>query len=94
MLFNSFEFLLFLPLAWAAYWALSGCLRLQNLQVVAASYVFYGWWDWRFLSLIALHERLVVVGLSSGTNYDIISASTSKGVKWADSAELFPAGIA
>jgi D-alanyl-lipoteichoic acid acyltransferase DltB (MBOAT superfamily) len=27
-------------------------LKLQNLLVVAASYVFYGWWDWRFLSLI------------------------------------------
>ena len=53
MLFNSFEFLLFLTLVWAAYWALSGRLRLQNLLVVAASYVFYGWWDWRFLSLIA-----------------------------------------
>lgn len=64
MLFNSFEFLLFLPLVWAAYWALSGRLRLQNLLVVAASYVFYGWWDWRFLILIAFTSGWsYVVGL-------------------------------
>ena len=53
MLFNSFEFVLFLPCVFAAYWALARRLRLQNLLVVAASYLFYGWWDWRFLSLIA-----------------------------------------
>ena len=53
MLFNSFEFVLFLPCVFAAYWALSRRLRLQNLLVVATSYLFYGWWDWRFLSLIA-----------------------------------------
>lgn len=54
MLFNSFEFVLFLPLAWAAWWACRGNLRLQNLAAVAASCVFYGWWDWRFLVLIAV----------------------------------------
>ena len=53
MLFNSFEFLIFLPCVFAAYWALSRHLRLQNLLVLAMSYLFYGWWDWRFLSLIA-----------------------------------------
>ena len=53
MLFNSFEFLVFLPVVWALYWALRAHLRLQNLLIVTASYVFYGWWDWRFLVLIA-----------------------------------------
>ncbi len=53
MLFNSFEFLLFLPLVFAAYWLLARSLRFQNLLVVVASYVFYGWWDVRFLGLIA-----------------------------------------
>ena len=48
MLFNSFEFLFFLPLVWFAYWSLKNHLRLQNLLVIVASYVFYGWWDWRF----------------------------------------------
>ena len=53
MLFNSFQFLLFLPIVFAAYWSLNCHLRLQNLFVILASYVFYGWWDWRFLILIA-----------------------------------------
>lgn len=54
MLFNSFEFLLYLPLVFLLYWFVFKPLRWQNLFVVIASYVFYGWWDWRFLLLIAL----------------------------------------
>ena len=55
MLFNSLEFCVFLPVVFVLYWyAAGGSLRLQNVLVVAASYVFYGWWDWRFLSLIML----------------------------------------
>lgn len=54
MLFNSLEFALFLPIVFAIYWLLRNHLKLQNLFVVLASYVFYGWWDWRFLILIAL----------------------------------------
>ena len=53
MLFNSFEFLLFLPCVFACYWLLAKHVRLQNLLLVVASYVFYGWWDVRFLALIA-----------------------------------------
>lgn len=54
MLFNSFEFLVFLPIVFIIYWLFLGKnLKLQNLFVVAASYLFYGWWDWRFLFLIA-----------------------------------------
>ena len=53
MIFNSFEFLLFLPVVFAGYWLLRGKLKLQNAFVVIASYFFYGWWDWRFLFLIA-----------------------------------------
>lgn len=53
MLFNSIEFLLFLPLVFIVYWRIiTKSLKLQNLFVTGASYVFYGWWDWRFLSLI------------------------------------------
>ena len=59
MLFNSFEYLLFLPIVFAVYWAIGYArindslkLRLQNAFVVIASYVFYGWWDRRFLLLI------------------------------------------
>lgn len=58
MLFNSYEFLLFLPLVFAIYWIGSRRLTVNNIIVVAASYVFYGWWDWRFLFLIALTTAL------------------------------------
>ncbi len=54
MLFTSIEFFIFLPLVFALYWLLRRQLRWQNLLVVIASYTFYGWWDWRFLLLIAL----------------------------------------
>lgn len=60
MLFNSIEFALFLPLVFLVYWMIGYAkigdalkLRLQNAFVVIASYIFYGWWDWRFLLLIA-----------------------------------------
>lgn len=54
MLFNSFEFALFLPVVFLLYWfVFNRSLRAQNLFVVGASYLFYGWWDWRFLLLIA-----------------------------------------
>ena len=52
MLFNSYEFLLFLPIVFLLYWFVFRNRRWQNLLVVLASYVFYGWWDWRFLLLI------------------------------------------
>lgn len=53
MLFNSIEFALFLPIVFLLYWfVFRSSLRLQNLFIVLASYLFYGWWDWRFLLLI------------------------------------------
>ena len=61
MLFNSIQFAIFLPIVFLLYWFVfdrfisksKNQLRLQNAFVVVASYVFYGWWDWRFLLLIA-----------------------------------------
>lgn len=47
MLFNSFEFLLFLPIVFLLYWYVFRKRYGQNLLIVLASYVFYGWWDWR-----------------------------------------------
>ena len=52
MSFISVSFLIFLPIAFCAYWTLWRHQRWQNLLLLAASYVFYGWWDWRFLILI------------------------------------------
>ena len=54
MLFNSIEFLIFLPIVFILYWFVFRPRRWQNLLIVVASYVFYGWWDWRFLLLITL----------------------------------------
>jgi len=50
MLFNSFEFLIFLPIVLVLYYALK--LRGQNLMLLAASFFFYGSWDYRFLGLL------------------------------------------
>ena len=59
MLFNSIAFFIFLPIVFAVYWwmnrwtKLKVGLRAQNFLVLIVSYIFYGWWDWRFLGLIA-----------------------------------------
>ena len=53
MLFNSIEFGIFLPIVFVLYWfVFQRSLKAQNALLLVASYVFYGWWDWRFLSLI------------------------------------------
>jgi alginate O-acetyltransferase complex protein AlgI len=72
MLFNSIEFLIFIPTVFLLYWfVFQKNLKLQNLFILAISYVFYGWWDWRFLSLILL---------CSGINYvaGVLLASNEK----------------
>ena len=79
MLFNSIEFALFLPVVFLLYWFVFGrSLRLQNLFVVVASYVFYGWWDWRFLTLIAF------TSLCSWTSGFLISrhSDVTTGFNW------------
>jgi D-alanyl-lipoteichoic acid acyltransferase DltB (MBOAT superfamily) len=59
MQFNSVSFLLFLPVVFSLHWALQRrSLRLQNSLLLLASYVFYGWWDWRFLSLLVFSSTL------------------------------------
>ncbi|WP_179019462.1 MBOAT family O-acyltransferase [Winogradskyella forsetii] len=53
MFFNSIDFFVFLPIVFGLYWLIgSKRIKEQNLLIAIASYVFYGWWDWRFLSLI------------------------------------------
>lgn len=54
MLFNSIEFAVFLPIVFILYWfGFNRHVRARNLFIIAVSYIFYGWWDWRFLWLIA-----------------------------------------
>ncbi len=57
MLFNSLNFLIFLPIVFGVYWAIRN-LKVQNAFLLLASYVFYGWWDWRFLLLIIFSSAL------------------------------------
>jgi len=83
MLFNSQEFLVFFILVWAVYWTfLSKRLLTRNLFLLGASYFFYGWWDWRFLSLILLSSSVdFLVGTalertgSTGKRRALVSAS-------------------
>ena len=77
MLFNSIPFAIFLPVVFLIYWSLQKSpLRFQNIFIIMASYFFYGWWDWRFLSLIII---------SSATDYFagllIHRSSTERGRK-------------
>lgn len=59
MLFNSIDFAIFLPLVFLIYWFVTGRnLKIQNIFILVASYVFYAWWDWRFLSLIVFSTVL------------------------------------
>ena len=54
MIFNSLPFIIFLPIVFIIYWSLRNKnLKYQNSILLVSSYIFYGWWDWRFLSLIA-----------------------------------------
>ena len=53
MLFNSLEYAIFLPVVFLLYWfVFNRNLKWQNLFIVVVSYLFYGWWDWRFLGLL------------------------------------------
>ncbi len=68
MLFNSLDFAVFLPIVFLLYWfVVKENLKLQNLLIVIASYTFYGWWDWRFLSLIAFSTLVdYIIGIRLG----------------------------
>ncbi len=67
MLFNSLDFAKFLPIVFLLYWLVAnGNLRTRNLFLVVVSYIFYGWWDPRFLTLIlfsTLVDYLIANGL-------------------------------
>ncbi len=59
MLFNSLEFAVFLPIIFLLYWFIAPKrAKFQNILILISSYVFYGWWDWRFLFLILFSSIL------------------------------------
>ena len=109
MLFNSIQFAIFLPIVFLLYWFVfdrfisksKRQLRLQNAFVVVASYVFYGWWDWRFLLLIAftsfcswgsgmLMQRVATqsVTTSMGWGKDVDYQLVRKKQKWIAAANI------
>jgi D-alanyl-lipoteichoic acid acyltransferase DltB (MBOAT superfamily) len=88
MIFNSVAFLIFFIIVFITYWLIpKKNFKRQNTLLLLASYVFYGWWDWRFLSLIAFSTILdYVVGLkihnsvSKKKTYLIISLISNLGL--------------
>jgi D-alanyl-lipoteichoic acid acyltransferase DltB (MBOAT superfamily) len=88
MLFNSFEYLLFLPIVFFLYWFVFTKLKWQNLLVVIASYVFYGWWNKTFLLLIAF---TTLCSYASGLGIRYVKVNKCKsggGDRWIATANI------
>lgn len=75
MLFNSFDFIIFLPIVFLLYWFVFDGRRWQNLLIVVSSYVFYAWWDFRFLLLITLTS---LFSFSSGLLIDFYEGNRKR----------------
>ena len=75
MLFNSIDYLIFLPTVFFIYWTLlKNSVKFQNWLILTESIVFYGWWDWRYLSLLvisSLTDYLVGIKLSTTTDFNL-----------------------
>jgi len=72
VLFNSLEYFIFLPIVFCLYWfVFNKSLKWQNVLLLVASYFFYSWWSWKFLSLLAictLSNYLFGFAVASGQN--------------------------
>jgi D-alanyl-lipoteichoic acid acyltransferase DltB (MBOAT superfamily) len=78
MLFNSIDFAIFLPIVFICYWFIvNKSIRQQNLLIVIASYLFYGWWNWRFIPLLLAST---IVDYSVGLGLKKIGKSRKR--KW------------
>lgn len=76
MLFNSIDFVIFLPIVFTIYWLLRRLhVNYQNSLIIISSYVFYAWWDYRFLSLIIFST---VVDFVVGNRLKIASSKSRK----------------
>jgi len=74
VLFNSLEFLFFLPVVFLLHWLVfNGRLTWQNFLLLSSSYFFYGWWSWKFLGLLALSTLL-----DYGYGFGVASANRRK----------------
>ena len=64
MLFNSLDFAIFFPIIFILYWFVFKNRLNQNILIAVSSYIFYGWWDWRFLALILLSTAIdYIIGI-------------------------------
>jgi alginate O-acetyltransferase complex protein AlgI len=81
MLFNSIDFAIFLPIVFFLYWFIAkGNTKNQNILILVSSYIFYGWWDWRFLFLIFFSSVLdFFIGIALENNDQ---AKIRKGLVW------------
>ncbi len=61
MTFTSLTYILYLPIIFLCYWAI-GKRKQQNILLIAASYFFYAWWDYRFCALMLI-SSLVDYGI-------------------------------
>lgn len=91
MLFNSIEFLFFLPIVFTLYWVLAKRRVIyQNTLIVLASYIFYGWWDWRFLLLIFIST---VGDYYIGQQIERSKSNNRKGKNWLRLSLLINLGV-
>ncbi len=67
MLFNSIDFLIFFSVFLLGYFLVRHHLRARNWLIVVASYIFYAWWDYRFVALLLWStavDYLVALGMA------------------------------
>ncbi len=85
MVFNSITFLVFFVLFFFTYWWVSrkGSVKTRNAWLIIGSYIFYGWWDWRFLSLIIISSLA-----DFGLGISIFNSRSARGRKIALVASL------
>ena len=79
MLFDSFDFAIFLPVVFILYWLLNRNLKLQNALIIVASYFFYGYWDWRFCLLMAVSS---LTDFIIGQSISQVKSSNAKRLVW------------
>src|SRR5580700_4292545 len=70
MLFPTIDFAIFFAVAFTANWLLNPYPRLWKLAMIAASYVFYSWWDWRFVFLLAAVTVTAHVGGTAVAHFE------------------------
>ena len=86
MLFNSLTYAVFFPIVFAIYWLLRKNKQWQNVFLLLASYVFYAWWDYRFLLLLF---GLSFAAYGSGMLIERSRKLKVEGVKWKVGAKFW-----